>query len=283
MTTVESLQLGKFNRLEVIKELDFGMYLKAGFDEILLPTKYIPEGTQVGDVVSVFVYRDSEDRLIATNLQPKVIVGEIGYLEVVDANKFGVFLDWGLEKDLFLPFAEQSKKMIPGNSYVVKVILDERTQRIIASARIERFLIEPSEDLEEGQEVILLPFDYTDLGIKTIVNGLYLGMLYHNEVFKKINIGDSITGFIKKIRPDNKIDLSLTKQGYEEINSSKEQLLEQLKIHGGVLPFTDKSSPESIYDALQMSKKNFKKAVGGLLKEQKIILTNKGIQLISEE
>jgi uncharacterized protein len=277
------IQLGKFNQLKVLKEVDFGLYLDADPEEILLPQKYVPERTQVGDTLSVFIYRDSEDRLIATTLRPKACVGDFAFLRVVDTNKYGVFLDWGLEKDLFVPFSEQNRKMVKGQSYVVKVILDDRSDRIIASARIERFLKYIPEDLEENQAVDLLPFEHTDLGIKTVINGQYLGMLYHNELFQPVRLGENLRGYIKKIRADYKIDLSLSKTGYDEVLDSKETLWQKLKENKGFLPLTDKSNPEVIYDQLQMSKKNFKRAVGGLFKERKILLQDDGIYLLSED
>jgi predicted RNA-binding protein (virulence factor B family) len=279
------IQLGKINQLEVLKEVDFGMYLDAGegVDEILLPQKYIPEKTQVGDTLSVFIYRDSEDRLIATTQQPLACVGELAYLKVVDTNQFGVFLDWGLLKDLFVPFSEQNKKMVKGNYYVVKVIIDEQTDRIIASARIERFLKHIPEGLEENQAVDILPFEYTDLGVKVIINGDFLGVLYHNEVFKPVPLGEPLKGYVKKLRPDHKVDVSLTKSGYEEVLDSKVELWKKLQEYKGYLPLTDKSEPEAIYALVHMSKKNFKKAVGGLFKERKITLADDGIYLTTEE
>lgn len=273
------IELGKYNRLEVIKQVDFGVYLDGGEEEILLPQKYIPERPAVGDTLSVFIYRDSEDRLIATTQQPLACVGDIALLKVVDTNRFGVFLDWGLEKDLMVPFSQQNKKMGIGNSYVVKVYIDEQTDRIMASARIERFLNYQPKNLEEGQAVKLLPFEYTDLGIKTIVDDQYLGMLYHNELFKPVKLGQALNGYVKKIRADYKLDVSLTKPGYAEVLDSKEQLLQKLRDNNGFLPLTDHSEPGLIYDQLQMSKKLFKKAVGGLLKEQKVLLQEDGIVL----
>jgi predicted RNA-binding protein (virulence factor B family) len=277
------IQLGKFNKLKVLKEVDFGVYLDAGSDEILMPQKYVPDKTQVGDTVDVFIYRDSEDRLIATNLQPKACVDDLAYLQVVDTNRFGVFLDWGLEKDLFVPFSEQNSKMERGKWYVVKVILDDRTDRIIASARIEKFLKYIPEGLSENQEVDLLPFELTDLGVKAVVNDQFLGMLYHNEIFKTLRLGEPIKGYIKKLRSDYKIDLSLQKSGYEEVLDSKEVLWEKLKSNQGFLPLTDKSEPEEIYAQLQMSKKNFKKAVGGLFRDRRISIQPDGIHLVPED
>jgi len=277
------IQLGKYNRLKVLKEVDFGVYLDAGTDEILLPQKYVPEGTHVGDTLQVFIYRDSEDRLIATNLQPKACVDDLAFLQVVDTNRYGVFLDWGLEKDLFVPFSEQNTKMERGRWCVVKVILDDRTDRIIASARIEKFLKYIPEGLTENQEVDLLPFEFTDLGVKAVVNDQFLGMLYHNEIFKPVRLGERISGYVKKLRSDYKIDLTLQKTRYEEVIESKKVLWKKLQNNRGFLPLTDKSEPEEIYAQLQMSKKNFKKAVGSLFRERKISIQTDGIHLIAED
>jgi uncharacterized protein len=274
------INLGQFNKLEVIKLVDFGVYLDGGEDEILMPQKYVPERTEVGDVLYAFIYRDSEDRLIATTQKPLACVGDIVLLKVVDTNRFGVFLNWGLEKDLMVPFSQQNKKMVVGNSYVVKVYIDEQTNRILASARIERFLNYQTKDLEEGEAVDLLPFEYTDLGIKTVVNNQYLGMLYHTELFKPIKLGLPKKGFIKKVRSDYKLDVTLNRQGYGEVLDCKDILLQKLRESNGFLPLTDRSEPEVIYEQLHMSKKVFKKAVGGLLKDKKVNLLNDGLQLI---
>jgi predicted RNA-binding protein (virulence factor B family) len=272
------LQLGQFNRLEVIKELDFGLYLD-GYDgeEILIPRVYVPEGTQIGQFLDVFIYRDSEDRVIATTLIPHAVVGQFAYLQVKDVSKSGVFLDWGLLKDLLVPFGEQHSKMALGRSYLVYVYIDEQTERIVASAKLDKFLETDASGLTEGQEVELLPYEYTDLGLKALINKRYMGIIYKSEVFKDVPLGLTIPGFIKKIRHDGKIDLSIVKQGFDRIDNIKSEIYSLLIASGGFLPYTDKTDAEVIYKNLQMSKKDFKKAIGGLYKDGKVNLQNDGI------
>ncbi len=274
------LQLGKFNRLQVIKDLDFGLYLD-GFDgeEILIPRVYVPVGTEIGQFLDVFIYRDSEDRLIATTLKPYAIVGEFAYLKVKDVSKLGVFLDWGLLKDLFVPFGEQLSKMAVGRSYLVYIYIDEETQRIVASAKIDKFLPETSPLFNEKDQVELLPYEYTDLGIKALINKCKIGVIYKNEIFKDVNLGEFTIGYIKKIREDNKIDLTLSQIGFDRIDNVKQTLLLLLNNQNGFLPYTDKTDAETIYRNLQMSKKDFKKALGGLYKEKKVLIKVEGIYI----
>jgi hypothetical protein len=279
----DKIKVGDYHTLEVIKELDFGMYLQAGEDEILIPKRYIPEGTAIGDQLRVFVYRDSEDRLIATTEHPLATVHSFAALRVVDATPLGVFLDWGLEKDLFLPFSEQGKKMIVGRTYLVWLMIDEETDRVIASARLEKYLINADAQLQEGQQVEGLVWEFTELGIKVIIQQKYHGILYHNEVFTELFVGDQIKATIKKIREDGKTDLTLRKKGYDEVRDAKQQLTTKLLSSKGFLTLTDKSTPQEIYQTLQMSKKTFKQAVGGLLKERKIELTPQGIRYIESD
>ncbi len=275
------LQLGKYNRLEVIKELDFGMYLD-GFDgeEILIPRVYIPEGTQIGQFLDVFIYRDSEDRLIATTLKPFATVGEFAYLKVKDVSKLGVFLDWGLMKDLLVPFGEQLSKMGVGRSYLVYIYVDEETQRIVASAKIDKFLPKDEIQLEYNQQVDILPYEYTDLGVKVLINNCKIGVIYKNEIFKDVKLGEFTIGYIKKVREDGKIDISLVKQGFDRIDNVKQQIYDKLTEENGFLPYTDKTDSEVIYANLQMSKKDFKKGVGGLFREEKILIKPEGIYKI---
>lgn len=275
------LQLGKYNRLEVIKELDFGMYLD-GFDgeEILIPRVYIPEGTQIGQFLDVFIYRDSEDRLIATTLKPFATVGEFAYLKVKDVSKLGVFLDWGLMKDLLVPFGEQLSKMGVGRSYLVYIYVDEETQRIVASAKIDKFLPKDEIQLEYNQQVDILPYEYTDLGVKVLINNCKIGVIYKNEIFKDVKFGEFTIGYIKKVREDGKIDISLVKQGFDRIDNIKQQIYDKLTEENGFLPYTDKTDSEVIYANLQMSKKDFKKGIGGLFREEKILIKPEGIYKI---
>jgi uncharacterized protein len=270
--------IGDYNELEIIKQVDFGVYLDSDDGEILLPTKYLPAHYLLGDRIRVFVYRDSEDRIIATTLQPKAKVGDFAALQVKDTSGHGAFLDWGLEKDLFVPFSNQREKMQPGRTYVVYLYLDENSDRIVATAKYEKYLNQESPALSEGEEVDLLIAGFTELGIKVIINNQYQGILYKNEVFRPLNLGDRTRGFIRKIREDNKIDVSLQKAGYEEVTDAAEIVLDKLKAAGGRLNLSDKSSPDDIYDALGMSKKTFKKAIGSLYREGKITLAETYIQ-----
>lgn len=274
------LRMGQYNRLKIIKRLDFGVYLDGYDDEILMPTQYVPADVEIGDFVDVFIYRDSEDRAIATTLEPYGTVGEFAYLEVTATNSMGVFMNWGLPKDLLVPFKQQRDNMIVGKSYLVFIHLDTKTDRIVASAKIERFLDEDISELSEGMEVELLPFEYTDMGIKALINQRNLGVIYRDQVFKNIELGKPTAGFIKKIREDQKVDLALVEQSYNRIEGSKNEVFEKLQAAQGFLPFTDKSEPALIYRTFGMSKKDFKKAVGGLLKEGKILLKEDGIHQV---
>ena len=274
------LRLGHYNRLKVIKELDFGLYLD-GYDgeEILIPRVYVPEGTQIGDFLEVFIYRDSEDRLIATTLKPYATVGEFAYLKVKDVSKLGVFLDWGLMKDLLVPFGEQTHKMGLGRSYLVYIYIDEESERIVASAKLDKFLENDSSKFTEGQEVSLIPYEYTDLGIKALIDKRVIGVIYKSEVFQDVILGEITKGFVKKIRTDTKIDLALVKQGYDRIDNVKSQIYDLLVSKEGFLPYTDKTDSEIIYRDLQMSKKDFKKAIGGLYRDGKVKLQDDGIYI----
>ena len=264
--------IGDYNELEIIKQVDFGVYLDSEDGEILLPTKYLPADYRVGDYLNVFIYRDSEDRIIATTLQPKAKVSEFAALEVKQTNNYGAFLDWGLEKDLFVPFNNQREAMQPGRKYVVYVYLDENSDRLVGTAKYEKYLKKEVDELTEGQEVDLLVAGFTDLGIKVIINNQYLGILYNNEVFRQLTIGEKTRGYIKKIREDQKIDVSLQKSGFAEVTDASEVVLRKLRDNGGRINLSDNSTPDDIYTALGMSKKTFKKAIGTLYRAQKIIL-----------
>jgi predicted RNA-binding protein (virulence factor B family) len=274
------IELGKFARLEVVKEVDFGVYLAAGEDEILLPLKYVPAGLSTGDEVDVFIYRDNENRVIATTLRPHAVVGECAYMEVREVSPFGAFLDWGIHKDLLVPFSEQPFKLLEGMYVPVMVYLDDETSRIVGSCRVNKFIKNDVLEVEEGQEVNLLIGESTDLGIKVIINNKHWGMLYHNEIFKSLDVGEKLVGFIKKIREDNKIDVALQKQGYDEITNASDRIISLLKENKGFLPLTDKSDPEIIYEVAQMSKKVFKKAIGALYKARKVELRDSGVHLV---
>lgn len=274
------IKLGKYNQLEVVKEVDFGVYLNGDEDgEILLPKRYVPEDTKPGDILNVFIYLDMEERLVATTLQPYVQVGEFACLEVAWVNQFGAFLNWGLMKDLFVPFREQKMKMQKGKRYVVYVHLDEESYRIVASAKIEHFLSTEKPDYQPGQEVEVLVWQRTELGYKVIVENKFSGMLYHNEIFQPLEVGMRLTAFIKQVRPDGKIDLVLQKAGARKVDDFSEVLWQYIKDNDGFTPLNDKTDAEVIYHTFGVSKKTFKKAVGDLYKKRRIVLKEDGIHL----
>jgi predicted RNA-binding protein (virulence factor B family) len=274
------IQVGKYNEMEVVRQMDFGLYLATDNAEVLLPQKWVPKGTQLGDVLNVFVYRDSEDRLIATTIEPYAVSGEFAFLEVKQSNNIGAFLDWGMEKDLLVPFSEQPNKMIPGKSYVVYIYTDEKSNRIVASAKLNKFIEREDIDLQENDVVDLLIYSETEKGFNAIINNMYTGLVYKNEIYDNVRIGDKLKGYVKQVREDNKIDLSLQKSGYELVDDVKWKILNVLKEKNGFLALHDNSSPEEIKMALQISKKAFKKAVGTLYKERLITLSDKGIKLV---
>jgi predicted RNA-binding protein (virulence factor B family) len=275
------MQPGKLNTLRVVKILDFGVYLDGGeMGEILMPTKWVPENTKVDDVLDVFIYFDSEDRPIATTLKPKAMVGDFAWMKVKAVNRIGAFLDWGLDKDLLVPFKEQNAKMEEGRFYLVYLYVDPRSKRIAASAKLEKFLDIVPIDYEPDQEVDLLIWTKSDMGYKAIINQKHSGLLYFNEMFHDVMPGQMMKGYISRIRPDGKIDLKLQKTGYENIDQFSEILLQALEKSQGFIPLTDKSDPEEIYRLLGMSKKNFKKSVGLLYRKRWIRIDESGIYLI---
>ncbi|MBC8004942.1 MAG: GntR family transcriptional regulator [Verrucomicrobia bacterium] len=274
-------EIGKINHLYVVKEVDFGIYLDGGdLGEILMPKRYVPEGTQAEDTIDAFIYLDSEDRLVATTEKPLAMVEEFALLEVVSVTPVGAFMNWGLPKDLFVPFREQRQPMEEGKKYLVYVYLDKNSKRIAASSKIENYLDNIPVDYDEGEDVDLIIVNETDLGYNAIIDNSHLGILYKNEVFQPLNAGDKVQGFIKKIRTDGKIDLSLVKAGYEKISEFADKIIAELEKNNGFLPLTDKSSPEEIYKAFKFSKKNFKAAVGALYKKRIITLEENGIRLL---
>lgn len=274
------IQVGTYNELEVIKEMDFGIYLREGDIEILMPTKWVPTGTKIGDKLTVFVFRDSDDRLIATTVEPYATANTFAFLEVKQVNDIGAFLDWGMDKDLLVPFREQAYRMEAGNSYVVFVYVDDTTNRLVASTKLKKFIEKEPTTIQNNDIVDLLIYSETPLGFNAIINNLYSGLIYKNEIFESIRIGDKLKGYIKNIREDGKIDLSLQKSGFELVDDVKWRLLSILKQNNGFLPLHDGSSPEEIKQKLQISKKAFKKAVGALYKEQLIKLAKEGIELV---
>ena len=275
-----NIELGKFNQLEVVKEVDFGLYLDGGEEgEILLPTRYVPEGCQVGDMLNVFLYLDIDERLIATTLTPLVQVGQFACLEVAWVNQFGAFLNWGLMKDLFVPFSEQKMKMQVGRKYVIHAHLDDESYRIVASAKVERYLSKDIPDYAPGTEVDILIWQKTDLGFKAIIDNKHSGLLYENEIFCTLETGMQMRAFVKQVREDGKVDLILQKPGFEKIDDFSKTLLDYIKEHGGRIHLNDKSPAEDIYDTFGVSKKTFKKGVGHLYKKRLISLQENGITL----
>lgn len=273
-------EIGKINNLQIIKELNFGIYLDGKeFGEILLPKRYVPENYKIDDFIDVFIYRDSEERLIATTEKPYAMVGDFAFLKVLTINEIGAFLDWGLTKDLFVPFREQKQKMQKGNFYLVFVYLDNESNRIAASSRLDKFLNKTPADYQINQEVDLIIRNKTDMGYKVIINNSHSGVLYKNEVFQTLKEGQKIKGFIKKIREDEKIDVSLQKSGYEKVEKLTEKIINKLKENNGFISVTDKTSPEIIYNTFGVSKKTYKKSIGVLYKKRIINIEKDGIKL----
>ncbi|MES0326626.1 MAG: S1-like domain-containing RNA-binding protein [Gammaproteobacteria bacterium] len=275
------IKIGRTYELDVIKAVDFGFYLDAeDLGEVLLPIKYAPNDLAVGDYLNVFLYLDSENRPVATTQIPKARVGEFAYLEVVDNTSVGAFLDWGLDKDILVPFSEQHRPMEAGHSYLVYVYINQADGRIVASSKIDKFLDdEKPHDFKPQQAVDLIIGNSTDLGYKAIVNQSHWGVLYKNDVHQRLSFGQSIKGFIKHVRPDGKIDLSL-QGGQETRDKYSETILDYLKSKNGFAPVHDKSDPKLISDLFGMSKGAFKKAIGGLYKQRVISIEKDGIRLL---
>ena len=272
--------IGLVNELEVIKEVDFGVYLDgAQHGEILMPKRYVPEACKIGDRVEVFIYLDSSDRLVATDERPLAMVGEFANLKVVSVTKVGAFLDWGLPKDLLVPFREQQQKMEEGQFYLVYIYLDDESQRIVGTSRLDKCLDNIPVDYEIGEEVDLIIAGQTDLGYKAIIDNSHWGMLFKNEIFQNLKTGQQVKGYIKYVRPDDKIDLSLEKSGYEKIDPISENILNKLAANNDFLPFNDKTDPDTIREVFQISKKSFKKAIGVLYKQRIILIDEDGIRM----
>ena len=274
------IKVGEFNTLRVIRTVDFGVFLDDGKEGILLPKRFVPAGLKVGDELEVFVYHDSEDRLIATTKKPLGTVGDIVALKAVSATKQGAFLDWGLMKDLFVPKSKQLGTMRVGGIYIVRIYIDEQTGRVAATEKIESFLSNEDLDLKEKDAVDLLVYRRTDIGYLCIINGKHTGVLHFSDIYQNIQVGDRLKGYVRKIREENKIDLALGERGYQRVSGEAGKILELLEQHGGFLPYHDKSDPEDIYDNLGMSKKAFKMAIGNLFKQKLIRIKENGIEKI---
>lgn len=275
------IALGKYSNLEILRDTTVGLFL--GDDEgndVLLPNKYVPQEFEIGDFINVFCYLDHSERIVATTLEPFVMVDQFKLLKVAEVNEYGAFMDWGLEKHLLVPFREQRNKMQEGQWYVVYCYLDEKTNRLVASNKLDKFLSNDELSVNVLDEVDLVVTRLTDLGWEVIINNKHKGLVYANEVYKKVAVGDELIGYIKLIREDNKIDVSLQPIGYKSLEPAANLIYQQLLAHNGFLPLHDKSDPEEIKRILQMSKKIFKKGVGALYKERKIKIGNTGIELV---
>jgi predicted RNA-binding protein (virulence factor B family) len=274
------VQIGRINRLTIKKTQDFGIHLEGGdAGDILLRDKFASRKYQANDIVDVFVYVDKEQRLVATVHKPYAMVGEVATLRVVATSPAGAFLGWGLEDDLFVPKSEQQNSMRVGKSYVVFVFLSEKTHRITASSKLDKYLDRESPDYEEGEEVDLIIYGQTDLGYNAVVNHSHVGIIYENEVFQKISIGQKLKGYVKKVRDDLKIDLRLHQTGYQQVDDISQAIFDKIKTSGGIVKVTDKSPPEEIYTMFGVSKKVFKKAVGALYKKRLVIIDSDSIRI----
>ena len=275
--------IGERVSLVMVREEPHGVYVDAGevLGEVLIPRKELPKEWEIGSTVEVFLYMDSEDRPVATLKVPKVMPGQFGYLEVLQTTSIGAFLDWGLPKDLLLPFGEQKERVEVGASYVVRVAVDEVSERIMASRRLARYFEDPKGKLKPRQEVELILYGKTDLGYKAIIDHRFSGLLFHEEVFRRLRAGEKTRGYVKEVRPDGKVDLSLYAPGRDRIEELAERIEEELRKRGGSWELSDKSSPEQISKALGVSKKDFKKALGALFRARKIVIEEEGIRLAS--
>lgn len=276
------LQIGKHNTLKVVRAVDFGMYLDGDGQEILLPKRYVPKDLKPDDEINVFVYHDNEGRLTATTDKPVAEVGDIAMMEAVDITQHGAFLKWGIMKDVFIPVSHMVSRMRPGGKYFVYLFIDEKTGRVTASEKIDRILSNNDLTVAVGDQVNMVVFQKTDIGYKTIINSKHLGVLHYNEVFRELEIGEEINGFIKHIRPDNKIDVSLGSKGYEKVGGEEGKILELLRQNDGYLPYNDKSDPEDIYAFFGISKKTFKMTLGALYKKRMIEFTQTGTKLTED-
>ncbi len=283
---MKKFNFGEMNSLYIRRSTEPGLYLALTETEedreevVLLPNKYITSEMKVGQLVDVFLYFDSEDRPIATTLTPKVQLGEFAYLEVKETTQFGSFVDWGLEKDLFVPFREQKRKMIAGRHYIVFLYIDGQTDRLTGSAKLEQFFEVDKVKVNEGDKVSLLVWEHSDIGIKVIVNNCYKGLVYDDSVYEDVNIGDRKDGYVAKVREDKKLDITFQAHGLRAIDVNTERILTALKENEGYLPLNDKSSPDEVSTGLQMSKKSFKKAIGALYKGRQINIESDGIRLL---
>lgn len=279
------VQLGKYNELTVAREVDFGVYMSDGEGvDILMPAKYVPSSARVGDKLRCFVYQDSEARLLATTEHPYAQVGEFASLEIRTVSEVGAFADWGTSKELLIPHREQTREMESGRRYIIYIYVDRISGRIVGTGRLDKHLDNVPPPYEPNEEVEVLVWRPTPLGYKVIVDNAHTGLIYTNQIFRDVHVGERLKAWVKGVREDGKIDLSLQPMGYRQvIDSAESAVLRALHLHGGFLSLTDKSDPQDIADQLQMSKKNYKKAVGALYKQQRITIEETGIRLLNQE
>ena len=277
------IRLGEYNTLEILRETDPGLYLGDTQENVvLLPHRYKPENFNIGDMLEVFVYLDYEERPVATTLTPHVLLNDFGYLHCSDVNEFGAFMDWGVQKQLFVPFKEQARPMKVGNWYIVYLSMDEQTKRLVGSSKTNKYLNNDSVTLQKFDEIAIMVTHITDLGANVIVNGKHKGLIFINDIFEDIRTGDTMKAYVKGVREDNKIDVVLQSPGYRSIEPNANFILDELKAAGGFMPLHDKSDPQAIKNELGMSKKSFKKAIGTLYKDKQIAIKPDGIELIDQ-
>lgn len=277
------IRLGEYNTLEILRETDPGLYLGDTQENVvLLPHRYKPENFNIGDMLEVFVYLDYEERPVATTLTPHVLLNDFGYLHCSDVNEFGAFMDWGVQKQLFVPFKEQARPMKVGNWYIVYLSMDEQTNRLVGSSKTNKYLNNDSVTLQKFDEIAIMVTHITDLGANVIVNGTHKGLIFINDIFEDIRTGDTMKAYVKGVREDNKIDVVLQSPGYRSIEPNANFILDELKAAGGFMTLHDKSDPQDIKNELGMSKKSFKKAIGTLYKDKQILIKPDGIELIDQ-
>ncbi|MEZ2414105.1 S1 RNA-binding domain-containing protein [Muriicola sp. E247] len=277
------IELGNYNELTILRSTSVGLFLgDDDVDDLLLPAKYEPEDFEIGDKIEVFCYLDHEERPIATTLKPFVKRNSFAYLRVAEVNEIGAFMDWGLEKHLLVPYREQRNKMVAGTWEVVYCYLDEKSFRLVGSSRLSKFLNNETVNLRVNEEVSLLVYRQSELGWDVVVNNMHRGLIFHSDVFQKIQVGDALQGFVKQIRPDKKLDIVLQPMGLKALEPAADQIFQVLQEQGGFLKLNDSSSPEEIRSVLSMSKKTFKKAIGTLYKDKKISLEEDGIYLVTK-
>ncbi len=281
-TFVSLMKIGKINKLTVARASDFGYYLiDNANNEVLLPNAYVTDDMKISNEIEVFIYKDSEDRIVATTLKPYVQLEEFAFLQVKEVNQYGAFMDWGLPKDLMVPYAEQSEKMEEGNWYLIFLLIDEQTERLIGSSKENEFVIFNEINVNQGDEVDLLLYNMTELGMNAIVNNMYKGLIFKSDIHKNINPGDKIKGYVKQVREDGKIDILLEPIGYKSnIDKNSDIIISATKKNDGFLNLTDKSSPEDIKQILGLSKKAFKKSLGNLYKQKIVEINEDGIKLL---